>query len=586
MNYSQNNWAQAIYVACALAVLIPHITLAQPDTLWTRDVQDERGQSLGETPLQVIRTSDGGFAVGTAGLSGRYERLGTEFAVVKLDSIGQTEWTRYLSGYDTVEHCVRSGAGKTIAEVYDGGFVIGGHSIRAAVARVGPEGDSLWFRHYTPEEFAEVGGMECCIAPDSNVVLASRNNIVKLSIENGDTVWRTLLEDRFTAKRIELSGDSGFIAVGYAGFFDNIYVIRIEQDGEIIWEREYEADESESCGCITPSSAGGWCLAGSQCFGEDTYDTYPKLLWIDENGEIIWQRIIDDFGRGDGATDIVETPDGGYAFTGGGLRYYTLYHVDFHGEPYYQVEYGRWDMNHITGTAYSILLMEDGGYLLGGFGDNLGCWLVCTEPDPVDIPFELEAGEDMHSYRDVPIDSVSAWELELRNVGWRYVVIDSLWFEGDASAFACPLDLPFRMEPEDTSFVPVFFQPPTDSFYNATLILPYGNDRTLDIELWGRGVFNSVSDDFILHPSAFSLSATPNPFNSTTSIVYTLPTSEMVTVKIFNLSGREVSILYEGMSDPGIHIYTWDASGLPSGLYVCRMETDAKVASIKLAMIR
>ncbi|HHE46238.1 MAG TPA: T9SS type A sorting domain-containing protein [Bacteroidetes bacterium] len=40
------------------------------------------------------------------------------------------------------------------------------------------------------------------------------------------------------------------------------------------------------------------------------------------------------------------------------------------------------------------------------------------------------------------------------------------------------------------------------------------------------------------------------------------------------------------MSNPGVHTHSWDASGLPSGLYICRMETGGKTASIKLAMVR
>ena len=65
------------------------------------------------------------------------------------------------------------------------------------------------------------------------------------------------------------------------------------------------------------------------------------------------------------------------------------------------IQYGRyWGEGGagIRGYAYSILPMEHGGYVLGGFGP--GWYLLCTEVDPVDIPFELEAGEEEHDYEE------------------------------------------------------------------------------------------------------------------------------------------------------------------------------------------
>jgi len=88
-------------------------------------------------------------------------------------------------------------------------------------------------------------------------------------------------------------------------------------------------------------------------------------------------------------------------------------------------------------------------------------------------------------------------------------------------------------------------------------------------------------------PSVFTLfPAYPNPFNARASITYSIPKPSHIRLSIHDLQGREVAVLHEGMSNPGVHTHSWDASGLPSGLYICRMETSEKTASIKLAMVR
>ena len=59
----------------------------------------------------------------------------------------------------------------------------------------------------------------------------------------------------------------------------------------------------------------------------------------------------------------------------------------------------------------------------------------------------------------------------------------------------------------------------------------------------------------------------PNPFNPSTNISYILPFSSSVTLKIYDMLGREVKTLVNEMQSPGNHNYTFDASNLSSGIY-------------------
>jgi hypothetical protein len=64
----------------------------------------------------------------------------------------------------------------------------------------------------------------------------------------------------------------------------------------------------------------------------------------------------------------------------------------------------------------------------------------------------------------------------------------------------------------------------------------------------------------------------PNPFNPSTVIGYSLVVGGDVTLRIFDVRGREVATLVQGASVPGSFERTWDATGMASGVYYARLE--------------
>lgn len=78
----------------------------------------------------------------------------------------------------------------------------------------------------------------------------------------------------------------------------------------------------------------------------------------------------------------------------------------------------------------------------------------------------------------------------------------------------------------------------------------------------------------------------PNPFNPTTTIRFSLPRREHVTLKIFDLLGREVAVLVEENLEPGEHSVVFNGGGLSSGVYLCRLEAGAFVGQKKLVLVR
>ena len=77
-------------------------------------------------------------------------------------------------------------------------------------------------------------------------------------------------------------------------------------------------------------------------------------------------------------------------------------------------------------------------------------------------------------------------------------------------------------------------------------------------------------------PEKFSLSQNyPNPFNPSTKINYDLPFDGKVSLKIFDMSGKEVALLINEAMPAGYHTISFNASGLSSGVYFYRMSVDA-----------
>ncbi|MDZ7400234.1 MAG: ScyD/ScyE family protein [candidate division KSB1 bacterium] len=74
-------------------------------------------------------------------------------------------------------------------------------------------------------------------------------------------------------------------------------------------------------------------------------------------------------------------------------------------------------------------------------------------------------------------------------------------------------------------------------------------------------------------PTGFELSQNyPNPFNPTTVIRYTIPSSSFVSLKVFDMLGKEVANLMSEEQSSGVHSVEFDANGLASGIYFYQLK--------------
>jgi hypothetical protein len=104
-------------------------------------------------------------------------------------------------------------------------------------------------------------------------------------------------------------------------------------------------------------------------------------------------------------------------------------------------------------------------------------------------------------------------------------------------------------------------------------------------------VLTSVEGPLAELPRIFSLEQNyPNPFNPSTAISYRLPAKSFVTLKVFDVLGREAATLVNEERPPGTHTARWDASAFASGVYFCRLEARnaarSYVKTIKMVLLR
>ena len=98
-------------------------------------------------------------------------------------------------------------------------------------------------------------------------------------------------------------------------------------------------------------------------------------------------------------------------------------------------------------------------------------------------------------------------------------------------------------------------------------------------EILGKNQVSVVTD--------FSLEQNyPNPFNPTTNIRFAIPQSNFVTLKVYNILGKEIATLVNEQKESGIYDVNFDASNLASGVYVYKIQAGNFSATKKLMLMK
>jgi predicted extracellular nuclease len=173
--------------------------------------------------------------------------------------------------------------------------------------------------------------------------------------------------------------------------------------------------------------------------------------------------------------------------------------------------------------------------------------------------------------------------------GFYVVVTDTADFEGDASGFGLSSggETVWLEDINGTLIDTVVFSAMdvTQSYGRY----PDGSPNWQLSNTITRGTPNMVTavedENFIV--SEYNLAQNyPNPFNPSTTIYYTIPKNSFVQLKVFDLLGQEIASLVNEDKPTGNYKVNFDASTLPSGVYIYKLQASSFVESKKMILLK
>ena len=209
--------------------------------------------------------------------------------IVKLTSSGTIDWQKVLGGSKT-------DVGNDVQQTTDGGYIVAGYAISNDGDVIGDLGESCW--------------------------------ILKLN-HSGILQWQKFLGKSYFANSIRQTTDGGLIVAGSSAYQDSdvtlnhgssdYWVAKLNDTGEIQWQKSLGGSSTEGAKCIYPANDGGYIVAGTSNSndGDVTGNFGESSIWIvklNDTGAIQWQKC---FGDGHAkASSIQQTFDSGYIIVG------------------------------------------------------------------------------------------------------------------------------------------------------------------------------------------------------------------------------------------------------------------------------
>lgn len=126
-----------------------------------------------------------------------------------------------------------------------------------------------------------------------------------------------------------------------------------------------------------------------------------------------------------------------------------------------------------------------------------------------------------------------------------------------------------------------------ESISGSPVIIHYDGNVVVESVILADWHGNSVEPVIEIAPERFSLEPPyPNPFNPETRISFSLPESGQVKLLVYNMLGEQVDVLEDAKMDAGQHLVTWNASGLASGNYFIRLESEHELLTRAVQLVK
>ena len=176
--------------------------------------------------------------------------------------------------------------------------------------------------------------------------------------------------------------------------------------------------------------------------------------------------------------------------------------------------------------------------------------------------------------------------LTVLNVGTSPLTVSSI---SVPTGFATSLSLPITLEIGNSIVDLVCFTPDSLRMYNDSLAIESnGFGGTVYVDLSGVGVENShaVESEVEIKAGYYLKANYPNPFNSSTTISFSLSKSGRATLEVFDVTGRIVKTLADDIMTAGEHQIQFDGTNLSSWTYFARIRVGNNMRTEKLVLLR
>ncbi len=374
-------FASILYVGCKQGGETPIIPI-DPVVTPTKILSKTMGSNLSDLATGIVQADDGGIVVCGYTIASSFGD--NDIFVAKLDADGNMIWGNLYggSGNDQALH---------IEKASDGGYIICGASnsfgtgFDPIAIKLDGSGNIQWSKYYSfwNDDYANYitqtsdGGY--IITGYMNSQGSGEHDIYSLKIDaSGSIMWGGIYGGAFSeyGNTIRPTGDLGYIIGGYTfsfGQFGDGIVLKIFGDGVLAWSKIYGGAGFDNIKDLQIASNGLIACGSTVSFGLATEDAYAFNL--DNSGFVYWCRT---FGgnvlAADQFTHIKQTPDGGFIACGfmqnTNENSIDMSLVKLFGDGAFNWQKSFGGVGNDNGT--SMYIKSDGGYLLAGATSSFG----------------------------------------------------------------------------------------------------------------------------------------------------------------------------------------------------------------------